>query len=57
MTEYPEVSVSRLRADLSDAVWLAVHRGQRQIITRHGKPVAVLVPLTDYAALTDQEEA
>jgi len=52
-----DVSIRDLRGRLSDAVNRAMYTGERIGITRHGKPVAALVSMSDLEALEAFEMA
>lgn len=46
-----EIPVTQARADLADLVSRVGYSGERILLTRHGKPLAALVPLADLEAL------
>ncbi len=50
------LEVSQLRQTISDAMNTVAYTGQRISIRRHGKPVAVLVPVEDAAMLEAMED-
>jgi prevent-host-death family protein len=50
---YEQVSVTDARAILSDVVDKIAFHGERVVLTRQGKPVAILVPTGDLAELAD----
>ena len=45
------ISVSRAREFLADLVIEVAFRGERVILTRHGKPIAALVSVEDLETL------
>lgn len=45
--EPKHVGASELRADLSAFLGAVEYAGQSLVVTRHGKPVALLLPPTD----------
>jgi prevent-host-death family protein len=46
-----EVPVTQARADLAELVSRVGYSGERILLTRHGKPLAALVPIEDLEAL------
>jgi prevent-host-death family protein len=50
------LEASQLRQGISDAMNTVAYTGQRISIRRHGKPVAVLVPVEDAAVLEAMED-
>jgi prevent-host-death family protein len=46
-----EVPVTQARADLAELVSRVGYTGERIVLTRHGKPLAALVPVEDLEAL------
>jgi prevent-host-death family protein len=50
------LDASQLRESISDAMNTVAYTGQRITIRRHGKPVAVLVPVEDAAMLEAMED-
>ena len=46
-----EVPVTQARADLAELVSRVGYSGERILLTRHGKPLAALVPIDDLEAL------
>jgi prevent-host-death family protein len=46
-----EVPVTQARADLADLVSRVGYTGERILLTRHGKPLAALVPVDDLEEL------
>ncbi|MCO5993391.1 type II toxin-antitoxin system Phd/YefM family antitoxin [Actinoallomurus rhizosphaericola] len=46
-----EVPVTQARADLAELVNRVGYTGERVLLTRHGKPLAALVPVEDLEAL------
>jgi prevent-host-death family protein len=46
-----EVPVTQARADLAELVSRVGYSGERILLTRHGKPLAALVPIGDLEAL------
>ncbi|MGA5264273.1 type II toxin-antitoxin system Phd/YefM family antitoxin [Streptomyces griseoincarnatus] len=46
-TEPRHVGASELRAELSSFLGAVEYAGQSLVVTRHGKPVALLMPPTD----------
>lgn len=42
-----QVSVTEARSQLAELVSQVAYQGHRVILTRHGKPVAALVPVTE----------
>lgn len=56
----PRIAASSLRTNLSDTVNRVAYRGERLVLERRGKPVAVLVPVEDLAlleAIEDRQDA
>jgi prevent-host-death family protein len=51
VARYPEVSVSDARAGIAHLVDRVGEMGERHVITRHGHPVAVVIPVADLATL------
>lgn len=43
MADIPEISLNQLRPVLGNVVDAAYHRGQPTVVTRNGKPRAVIV--------------
>jgi len=52
----PTIPLSSLRRTLSHRVTRIEHTGERLVVMRHGRPVAALVPLSDYEALEEAED-
>jgi prevent-host-death family protein len=52
-----EIPVTQARDELADLVNRVAYAGERVILTRHGKPVAVLVSPDDLRALQEGEKA
>ncbi len=50
----PQVSIGRVKRDISDLVNRVAYRGERIIVTSRGKPKAVLISVEDYARLQAQ---
>lgn len=53
------ITTVELRKHLAEVVNAAKYRKERLVLTRHGKPVAALVPFEDYQlleALEDKED-
>jgi prevent-host-death family protein len=46
-----EVPVTQARADLAELVSRVGYTGERILLTRHGKPLAALVPVSDLEEL------
>jgi prevent-host-death family protein len=46
-----EVPVTQARADLAELVSRVGYTGERIVLTRHGKPLAALVPMDDLETL------
>ena len=46
-----EIPVTQARADLADLVSRVGYSGERILLTRHGKPLAALVPAADLEIL------
>ncbi|MFL6053493.1 MAG: type II toxin-antitoxin system Phd/YefM family antitoxin [Actinoallomurus sp.] len=46
-----EVPVTQARAELAELVSRVGYTGERILLTRHGKPLAALVPVEDLEAL------
>jgi prevent-host-death family protein len=46
-----EIPVTQARADLADLVSRVGYSGERILLTRHGRPLAALVPVADLEAL------
>jgi prevent-host-death family protein len=51
-----EIPVTQARAELAELVNRVGYGGERLVLTRHGKPLAALVPATDMAILEPAEE-
>jgi prevent-host-death family protein len=51
-----EIPATQARAEFADLVNRVVYGGERIVVTRHGKPIAALVPAADLERL-DQLEA
>jgi len=51
-----EISVSEVRAEIAEYLNRAIYAGEHIVITRHGKPVAVLIPYEEYKFSTETEE-
>ncbi len=52
----PRIAASALRTNLSDTVNRVAYRGERLVLERRGKPVAVLIPIEDLALLEAIED-
>lgn len=52
-----EIPVTQARAELADLINRVVYGGERVVVTRHGKPLAALVPAADLERLEEQEIA
>ncbi len=50
------LEASEIRRDFSDALNTVAYSGERIVINRHGKPVAVLVAVDDLALLEALED-
>ena len=50
------LEASRIRQEFSDALNIVAYSGQRIVIKRHGKRVAVLVPVDDLSVLEAVED-
>jgi prevent-host-death family protein len=50
------ISAAHAKAHLSELVSGVAHGGERYVIERHGKPVAALVSMDDFARLPVVEE-
>lgn len=50
------VEASKLRQEMSDALNTVAYTGERIAINRHGKTVAVLVSIDDFAVLQSIED-
>jgi prevent-host-death family protein len=50
------LEASQLRQEISDALNTVAYSGQRIAINRHGKRVAVLIPVDDLALLEAMED-
>ena len=50
------LSIASVRKDLAALIGRVQYRRERVIITRHGEPVAALVPAEDAALLEELEE-
>lgn len=50
------VPVRELRSRLAELLDEVAHRREHVIVTRHGRPSAVLVPVDEYAALEETAE-
>jgi prevent-host-death family protein len=46
-----EVPVTQARADLAELISRVGYTGERILLTRHGRPLAALVPVSDLEAL------
>jgi prevent-host-death family protein len=46
-----EISVTQARAELADLVSRVGYSGERILLTRHGRPLAALVPVADLESL------
>lgn len=46
-----EISVTQARAELADLVSRVGYSGERILLTRHGRPLAALVPVGDLESL------
>ena len=46
-----EISVTQARAELADLVSRVGYSGERILLTRHGRPLAALVPVADLETL------
>lgn len=46
-----ELPVEKARADMREVLNAAEFRGERTVITRHGKPSAAVVPIADLEKL------
>ncbi|MCW2642082.1 MAG: prevent-host-death protein [Dactylosporangium sp.] len=53
-----EIPVTQARAEFADLVNRVAYGGERVVVTRHGKPIAALVPAADLDRLEqdDQQE-
>jgi prevent-host-death family protein len=49
-------TTNELRTNLHDVLHRAKYAGERVIVTRHGKPIAAIVPLEDLELLRRLEE-
>ncbi|HRP07793.1 MAG TPA: type II toxin-antitoxin system Phd/YefM family antitoxin [Gemmatimonadales bacterium] len=49
------ISISRAREFLADLVVEVAYRGERVVLTRHGKPVAALVSVEDLEELENEK--
>lgn len=43
--EGPQISVSEVRETFADVVNRVAYRNERVLVTRHGKPIAAIIPL------------
>jgi len=50
------LSVSKLRADLAEAINRVAYRKERVIVERQGKPLVALVPVEDLKWLEEMED-
>jgi prevent-host-death family protein len=50
-----EIPVTQARAEFADLVNRVVYGGERIVVTRHGKPIAALVPAADLDRLDHLE--
>ena len=50
------MSIGEFRATLADALSRVAHEGERIVITKTGKPMAAVVPLSDLRMLEDLED-
>jgi prevent-host-death family protein len=51
-----EIPVTQARTDLADLVNRVAYTGERVTLTRHGRPLAALVPMADLDALERRSE-
>lgn len=51
-----EMSTAEARKNLAELVNRAAYTGERTVVTRHGKPVAALVPVADLELLSALED-
>jgi prevent-host-death family protein len=51
-----EIPVTQARADLADLVNRVAYTGERIMLTRHGKPLAALVPVADLESMERRSE-
>lgn len=51
-----EVGVEEARKSLGDLVSRVAYAGDRYVITRHGRPMAALVPVTDQDNTTTEDD-
>ncbi len=51
-----EIPVTQARADLAELVNRVAYSGERILLTRHGKPLAALVPAAELADLEPAPE-
>ncbi len=51
-----EIPVTQARSDLAELVNRVAYSGERVMLTRHGKPLAALVPVADLEALESPTE-
>jgi prevent-host-death family protein len=50
-TSVTQLSVTQARAELADLVSRVGYSGERILLTRHGRPLAALVPVADLESL------
>jgi prevent-host-death family protein len=50
------VSVSEARQDFAELVNRAAYGGERVLVSRHGKPIAAIVPIADVAFIERMED-
>jgi len=50
------LSVSKLRADLADAINRVAYRKERLIVARQGKPLVALIPMEDLRRLEEMKD-
>jgi prevent-host-death family protein len=51
-----EIPVTQARAEFADLVNRVAYGGERVVVTRHGKPIAALVPAADLDRLEQDDE-
>jgi prevent-host-death family protein len=51
-----EIPVTQARAEFADLVNRVAYGGERVVVTRHGKPIVVLVPTSDLDRLEQDEQ-
>ena len=56
MSDYPTLSISEVRKEISEVVSRAHYSGEPTVIARNGRPVAVVVSVEDFEAMQALED-